>query len=223
MIHGPLPLGNLVNADLLDPRRDLRHGWSHRQELFPVLQRLGRYLLESRLFLLDGEWQHHEMGISNLDWRIPLLYSLATDVPMSYPWAYLRTAIAILEPVLQRTLLPLERDEEYLAYAARFFWPERQPHFYRYFPAELCTLDHSVVQQHVDELIDRIQGRSGGAQSVARWMAEWFRDQLYARTIRELQNQVNSATPGQAAAIRAEIADLEAKRQLLDDFANSIP
>jgi hypothetical protein len=103
VIHGPLPLGNVVNPDLLDPTRGMSQGSSQFRGRYPMLQGLGVYRIQSRLNFLDGKWNHPEMGIANGSWRIPLLYTLATDVPASYPMAYLRAAIAILNPVLQRT------------------------------------------------------------------------------------------------------------------------
>jgi hypothetical protein len=223
VIHGPMPMGNLVNPDLLDPTRGMRQGSSQFSGRYPMLQSLGRYRINSRLNLLDGKWQHSEMGISNGSWRIPLLYTLATDVPAAYPIAYLRAVIAILNPALQQALRPLDRDDEYLAYRARFGWQGSQPHFYRYFPERLCTLDHGAVKKQVEQLVDAIQGKPPSPRSVAKWMAEWFRDNLYGRAIWELQNLLSTAPPGQVAAIQAEIADLEAKRQALDDFARSIP
>ena len=223
VIHGPMPMGNLVNPDLLDPTRGMSQGSSQFRGRYPMLQSLGVYRVQSRLNLLDGKWNHPEMGIANSSWRIPLLYTLATDVPATYPIAYLRAVIAILNPALQQALRPLDRDDEYLYYRARFGWQGSQPHFYRYFPERLCTFDHAAVQKRVDQLVDDIQGKAPSQRSVARWVAEWFRDNLYGRAIWELKNLLATAPPGQVAAIQAEIAELEAKWKALDDFARSIP
>jgi len=230
VIHGPMPMGNLVNPDVLDPTRGMHEGSSQIERPYPMLRSLGTYRVNSRLNLLDGKWQHFEMGISNGSARIlpPVdLYTLATDVPWAYPFAYLQAAKAIvLDRALQQALRPLDKDEEYSYYKSRFGWPDRQPAFYRYFPDRLLcnrTIDHAAVQKEVEDLVDRIQGKPGKYRSVAKWVAEWFRDNLYGRAIWELQNLLATAPPGQVAAIQAEIADLEAKWKALDEFARSIP
>ncbi len=236
VIHGPLPMGNVVNPDLLDPTRGMHQGSSRLTGRYPMLRSLGSYEVNSRLNLLDGKWRHFEMGISNDSWRIPLLYSLATDVPWAYPFAYLQAAIAILDPALQRALRPLERpgrDDEYVSYQLRFGLlfnvgpPDEGKTLPRFRWGGLCTFDQGPVQTEVDNLVDRIQGKKSTSTSpeipgVAKELTRWF-IRMYEGAIDALQQLLGTAPPGQAGAIRAEIAEIEKKIETLKAFEATLP
>jgi len=238
VIHGPMPMGNLVNPDLLDPTRDMRQGSSQLTGRYPMLRSLGTYQVNSRLNLLDGKWQHSEMRISNDSSRIlpPVqLYTLATAVTAAYPFAYLRAAIAILDPALQQALRPLERldwDDEFVSYRSRFgvlfnLSPLDENQRFPPFPRALCTFDHGLVQMEVDNLVDRIQGKKETSTSaeipgVAKNLTRWFIT-MYEEAVDALQRRLATAPPGQAGTIQAEIAEIEKKIQTLEAFERTLP
>lgn len=234
VVRGPtLPGGTTVNSALLDPSRGFRRGWSDIRRPFPLLRRLGTYGLSAGTNLLDNLWQFWRHGLgSNSDRRIPVLYALA-QAPPAYAQAYVRAVLALLRFPLRNDLRPLDRDDEFQAYAQRF--PQLGIGVPDFHPGLIgfCTLDRQVADRAVADLLDRITGRvdrdsSGNVTrrvpGVPENMTRAFIG-LYRAVIQELQNQMNATPPpppGQSAAIQAEIDQLQAKIDVLQKFLQTL-
>lgn len=232
--RGPtLPGGTTVNSELLDPSRGFRHGLSSLRRDFPLLQRLGTYGLSAETNLMDNLWQFWRQGLGNNgDRRIRVLYALA-QAPANLSQAYVQAALAILRFPLRNDLRPLDRDDEFQAYSQRF--PQLRigvPDFHPR-PRGFCSLDRTLADQVVADLLDRITGRvdrdaSGNVTrripGVPETMTRAFIG-LYTRVIQELQNQMNATPPpppAQMAAMQAEIDQLQAKIDILQKFLQTL-
>jgi len=217
--RGPLPAGNTVNSDLLDPTRGLRQGSSQLERGFPMIGAMGQYHLRSRSLLLDDKWQYPQMGLwSNRQRRIPVIYALAKADPQ-FLEAYARAAQAVLATTNSADLAPLDRDDEFIAYHLRMgqgAWaPDFHPRLHQF-----CTLDRQVAQGAVDQLLYQIQGKQGDANDRIPGLAERMAGAfigLYQEVIRHLQSQA-----GANPAVQAEIAQLQAKIQVLEQFRASL-
>jgi hypothetical protein len=225
-----------VNDELLDPTRGFRRGSSQMSREFPLLANLGPYQLHSAAPILDNCWRFRQTALPywwHDHWahRVTALYQLPT-AGGNYLAMYVQAAIAILNMPQRNDLLILDRDPEFAAYAARFGWrgggsPDFHPGLSRF-----CSLDLSLAQDRVENLIDRIAGVApkqgpppvAHVPSLAERMAGAYIG-LYRRVIQELQNQLNAVpppSPGQIAAIQAEIADLQQKIDTLEAFRQSL-
>ncbi len=231
--RGPvLPLGTVVNASLLDPSRGFRQGSSHIERAFPLLKRLGAYALSARTDLLDNAWPFWRQGLySNSERRIPVLYILAR-APADMAQAYVQAVYAILRAPFREDLRPLDRDDEFDAYNRRFGRGGGSPDFHPVL-ASFCSLDRTVADQRVQDLIDRIQGRedrdrNGNVTRRVRGVPETMTRAfigLYQWVIQQLQAQLGTTPPpppGQIAAIQAEIDQLQGKIDVLQKFLGTL-
>ena len=224
--RGPLPLGTTVHEELLDPTRGLRRGSASITQGFPMLGKMGTYHLSARTHLLDDKWQYRRMQWpeegyrlgSNVQRRIPVIYALAR-VSEPIVQAHIQAAKAILGAAFRDQLAPLDRDEEYAYYQLLFGWgigaPDFHPRLHRF-----CGLDPTDAAGKQQRLIDRIQGRPARPRvpSVAERMTRAFIS-LYGRAKREYESMDTTVMPpAEAAAVRAQIAQLEAKIQTLQEF-----
>ena len=220
--RGPLPLGTMVNEELLDPTRGLRRGSADITRGFPMLGGLGDYELEAKTSPLDDKWQFRRMGMSST-WqrRIPIIYVLA-KAPSNLATAYVQAVSAVLYAPFRDDLQPMDNDEEYRAYGMRFGWGRRSPVFYPRL-RRFCTLDEKVALERQDNLVDRIQGKVERNQDgrvlrrvsgVAERMTQSFIS-LYQRVIRALQA---SGVPG----TEAEISMLQARIDTLNQFLQTL-
>jgi hypothetical protein len=236
--RGPtLPYGTTVNRDLLDPSRGMSVGGAALQRPFPFLHVLGDCRFRAYTQMLDNKWQYWDMqwtdaagnrhwGVPSNVWRrIPVIYALA-KAPPALSTAYVQAVLAILRAPFRRDLFPLDRDDEFIGYSQRFVWRSGAPDFHPRLRS-FCDLDHAAAQQKVDELIDRIQGKKDPpprVPSVAEVMTRaWIN--LYNRVINELQNQINGVpppSPGQIAAMKAEIAQLQKQIDVLNTFLQTL-
>ncbi len=197
--RGPLPLGNRVDAELLNCNRGLRRGRATVDRQFPLLSKIGPYRLEPRTEVLGDPWQFDDMGLShNGERRIPVIYDLV-KAPASLSRAFFNTARAILNPQLQWALRALDHDDEFLAFgglgAALDFHPAL---------GALCTRNHAAVRQSVDYLGKRIA-------DVPENLAREFKD-LYERLLQE---------GGDNSLLRAKVQALEKFLQTLRRSKNS--
>lgn len=236
VVRGP-NLGTFrVNDQLLDPTRGFRQGTSDITRDFPMLASLGGYRLGSGTTILDNCWRYRQTGLPywwHDHWahRLTALYQLPT-AGGNYLTLYVQAALSILNMPQRSDLLILDRDPEFAAYAARFGWrgggaPDFHPGLSRF-----CSLDLSLAQDRVENLIDRIGGVApkqgpppvAHVPSLAERMAGAYIG-LYRRVIQELQNQLNAVpppSPAQIAAIQAEMADLQQKVDTLEAFRQSL-
>ena len=143
-------------------------------------------------------------------------------VTSSYVSAYVAAANAIAGAPFRENLSPLEtwKDDEFTGYALRFGWPVPRQDFHPQL-RRFCTLDPATAADQVENLIDRIQGNDDrDISSVAERLAQAF-IALYQCVIRELEGQLNAIPPpppAEAAAIRAEINELNGKIAVLQQF-----
>lgn len=224
VMRGPTVGDFAVNRDLFDPGRHFRSGRAALTRDFPLLASLGPYRMDTETELMDNRWEFSRTGAShNGDHRIPAVYVLPT-APAGYSTAYVQAARAILAMPQRIDLRVLDRDDEFPAYGVRFGWGGGSPDFHPSLQG-FCSLDRQTARDRVDDLIERIAGVRGGPgqshiPSLAEQMARAFRD-LYRRVIQELQDQLSAVpppSPGQAASIQNEIADLQRKIDTLDAF-----
>jgi len=216
--RGPLPDGNQINADLLDPTRGLRRGSAQITREFPMLARLGKYDLQAETHLLDDKWRYPEMRMwSNVQRRIPVIYRLA-KAPQSDQDAYLQAVMAVRNFPLRGDLKPLDRDDDFLRYKQEFGWSGGQPNFYpRLNPGHwrgraFCSSDPSAAGPTVQDLIDRIQGNPAThTPGVYDRMQSWFR-RMYQRAKRGYEARLNAIPPPPMNVInslQSEISRLE--------------
>lgn len=170
--RGPLPLGNRVDAELLNCNRGLRSGRATVEREFPLLgKKIGPYRLEPHTEVLGDPWQFDDMGLRhNGERRIPVIYDLV-KAPASLSQAYFNAVKSILNPQLQWALRPLDHDDEFFAYGGT-----AAPDFHPTLGA-LCTRNHAVVQQAVDLLEKRIA-------DVPETLAREFKE-LYERALQD--------------------------------------
>ena len=229
--RGSLEPGATVNAELLDPTRGLREGSADITRKFPMLARMGASELHADTQLLDDKWQYQRMGLpSNRHRRIPVIYALA-KAPAGRVGAYVQAVVALLRAPFRPQLGPLDRDDEFIYYRTLFGWgtgaPDFHPGLHRF-----CSLELAAAEAAVERVIDRIQGKvvkDGDGNviqkipSVAEVMARAFIN-LYESVIGQYEAMLNMVPvpPPGAAAMRAEIAQLQAKIALLDQFLASL-
>lgn len=222
-VRGPLPLGNRVNADLLNCNRGLQSGHATIDRRFPLLSSMGPYHLHARTEILSGGWQFGEMGLRhNRQRRVPVIYDLA-KAPGSRYRAYVRAVDAILAPDLQQALRALDHDDEFIGYGRRFAgsalmpWGDTAPDFHPMLDS-FCTWDPRVVQYRVDSLVQDVA-------AVPKNLARGF-TRLYERAIKELEWRITndpSLPPGQSGRRTDEIVQLMDKIDVLDTFLQSLP
>jgi len=226
--RGPLAPWANVNEELLNPARGPRGGNASIRRIFPMRGRMGSYQLQASNPLLDDLWQYRRMGLSsNWQRRIPVIYALA-QAPASYSQAYVAAVLAILNNPNRTALYPLDRDDEFLGYAARFGWGSGAPDFHPRL-SRFCSLDHETAQENVDELVDRIVGRTETDEdgnvtehtpSLAEHMTRaWIG--LYHRVINELE-ALMAENPGQSGVLQAEIDQLQQKIGVLEEYLASL-
>ncbi len=210
--RGPRLHGVEVRGELLDPARGLRIASAELTRSHPMLGKLGEYRLHSRSALLDGTWTFREMGLaSNGHSRFGVLYAPA-PAPPELVAAYIDAVRAILDAPFRNALRPLDRDDEFLLYHARFGWEGGPPDFHpRLEP--FCRLPSSLADRRVADLIDRIRGRvSRDAEgnllehvpSLVERMARAFID-LYRHAL----DAAPPLPPTVVARLQVDIAQLE--------------
>jgi len=232
VVRGPLPNVE-VHEDLLDPTRGLRRGESRRRADFPLMPRMGPYDRTARTRFLDDKWQYQrtdwpEEGArlpTNAWRRIPVIYRLP-QVSSGLVSAYMAAANAIVSSPSRPDLGPLEtwKDDEYIAYSLRFGWPLTRQDFHPRLQ-RFCSLDPETAEERAQSVVDRVQGRGrrgdpGWIPGVA-WELTRARIALYRRVISELSTRISAIPPPSAseiAAMTAEIAALEAKIEVLQEF-----
>ena len=212
VIRGPLPGQNDVPIDLLDPADGLLKGRAVVEEDFPLMRRLGPFMLEPSTYLLDNKWQYQRTRLPN-NWlrRIPAIYQLA-QVP-ALADNYVAVCNAILNAAFRPQLLPLDRDDEFL------YWENWAPDFHPRL-RRFCSTDLQVAAEAVESLVDRIRGREPPPEprikGVPERMAESFIG-LYERIIRRLEGLLASQ-PENSAAIQAQIDEYQRKIDTLEQF-----
>jgi hypothetical protein len=220
--RGPLPLGATVNTRLLDPTRGLREGSAEMTRRYAMLGSMGSYRLHAETCLLDDKWQYQRMGlVSNVQRRLPVIYALA-KAPPTFAQAYVQAVLAILRAPFRRDLAPLDRDDEFIGYGIRFGWGAGATDFHPRLRG-FCTLDQTVAEERVTNLIDRIQGKKEPHRripGVPERMAQAFIG-LYQRVIAELRRPYLPNNP--PPPVQAEIDQLQAKIDVLTRFYNSLP
>lgn len=191
--RGPLPLGNRVDAELLNCNRGLRSGRATVVREFPLLsKKIGPYRLEPHTEVLGDPWQFDDMGLRhNGERRIPVIYDLV-KAPAFLSRAYFNAAKSILNPQLQSALRPLDHDDDFFAYGGT-----AAPDFHPTLGA-LCTRNLAAVRQAADLLEKRIS-------DVPETLAREFKE-LYERALQ---------------AGRDDSA-LQAKIQALEDFLQTL-
>jgi hypothetical protein len=200
LVRGPLPNQVVVNAGLFDPAQAVRLGESHIQRTPAMLPRLGPYQFSLVHPLLDGKWQFRQMRLAHNDSRrLPVLYQFP-DGDSSERAAFQQAYQNILSAPFRPDLDVLDRDEELRAWFGSYidFHPRLR---------QFCSLDSSVVhEQNVRPLLARIE-------QVPRRLTQTFL-RMYRQQLAILQNM----PPPLTAAQQAQIADLQQKIKILQDF-----
>jgi hypothetical protein len=199
------PLQNIqVNGNRFDPTAGVRVGHSHIDRTPAMLPRMGQYQFDLEHRLLDGKWQYWQMGMgSNNSRRVPGGYPsiLRPDQNPAREVAG-RIAIAPFRPDLD----VLDRDEELRAWRGNYveFHPPLRG---------FCHLDPERVRA------ENILGRRGLLETierVPRTMTNTFLS-MYRGQLQVLQND-----PIPDAAQQAQIAELQQKIEVLEDYLASL-
>lgn len=216
--RGPLPNGFVVRP-VLDPDRiGAYRGVAEIERRFPLMPRLGGY--QSGAIsgsLLDRKWTNWEMGIANVQRRIPVLYQLPRTDP-GLPQAFRQAISAVVNIPHFAALIVLERDADMRLITGRD--RDFHPQVFR-----LCELDREVVyRQQVERLVDvrdsLRQIRLGEISRLPRTMTDYFLSN-YRRYVQRLEARIQAleaelagpppASSQRAAQIRQEIATLQAE------------
>jgi hypothetical protein len=215
VVRGPLPNGNFVRSELLDPSRGLLVGRAGTEQDFPLMAALGPFNLQNSTYLLDNKWEFQRTRLGD-NWirRIPAIYSLAQEPALRE--AYVSAAAAIFNAPIRPDLRPLDRDDEFL------YWENWAPDFHPPLQ-QFCSTDLELAEQRVDELIDRIKGRPREGDrprvpSRAEVMADRFL-RLYYRVVRRLQGMLDvEPPPPNAGWLISQISQLSRKIDILEQF-----
>lgn len=212
VIRGPLPSNMAVNTDLFDPTLGPRVGEAQATRTPPALAALGTYTLDVEQPILDGKWQHGQMGLSNTSRRIPVIYPnlLNPSQTAGLRAQYQQAIQAVVGNPGRPDLEVLDRDAE--IYAWYHFYHDFHPHFPRF-----CSLDaEEVALNDLPRHIERIDGTPppgrrprrpfGVPTDLTRFFLSMYRQQLFV-----LQNSDPPGDPG-------EIAVLMQKIEILEDF-----
>ena len=216
--RGPMQ-GATVDSNLLDPTRGLLEGSASLTRRYPLMGKWPEYTLSADNSLLDDKWQYPRTHLSgNVQRRVPVLYQLA-KAPASLVNAYVQAVTAIVSAPFTDQLKPLDNDDEFTYYGKMFGWggpPDFQPRLQNF-----CSLDKSVADNNVQNLIDRIQGNpQRHIMGIPEIMARAF-IALYQRVIQVYKGMLNTQpppSPGQVAGIQGSIQDLQQKIETLQKF-----
>ncbi|HVW36915.1 MAG TPA: TadE family protein [Pirellulales bacterium] len=208
VVRGP-NLGTItVNGQLLDPSRGGLAGNSQRLWKPPLLPKLGASSMNQRHPLVDGKWQHPQMGIpATYSRRIPYIYTLPTT-DASLKTAYLNAVNAIRFASFRPAFNVLDRDEEIRAWYGSYhnFYPQ----------VSFCdaNLDRVANNQQL-AVIRAIQGnlkpspRNGMPGRLARFWIGMYRSQL-------AQLQASGGNAALQTQLQSQIA-------LLEGYLNQLP
>jgi hypothetical protein len=213
-------------SDLFDPASGLQDGWATMDRRYAMLGTLGLFHLRAESCLLGDKWQYQELGLSsNRQRRSPLVYAM----PKISGDAYITTALELYFTFYRDSpwkdyLAPLDRDGEFIYFSQLFGWgsgaPDFQPRLGRF-----CSLDRSLADDCVSQLINRIQGRKDPRLSdVAERMAHAF-IRLYQRAIQGYEGLIGAnppPRPDQTADMQAQIQQLQRKIGILSQFQKTL-
>ena len=229
--RGPLLPWAEVNSDLLDPTRGLLTASADLDRAFPMLSSMGSYNLTARSALLDRKFTFSGDLSSSYHGtrRSPMLY-VFQKAEAELGQAYVDAVVAILYAPFREALMPLDRDAEFQYYNTLFapyentkhVWGGGSPEFHPGLGG-FCDMDHAVAKDKVSDLVDRIQGADKDKKhipSVAERMTRSF-IHLYEHILEEIENLENLEPPfppNQAAALRAQVPQLQQKIDILNQF-----
>jgi hypothetical protein len=217
--------GTTVN-DVLDPPLGTREGTADLTRRFPLLTKFKPNTVHGQTGLLDDKWQYQRMGLgSNFARRIPVLYAL-TQAPQDLVNAYISAAVAVMQAHQHPSPLdPLDHDDDFIFYGQLFGWGGAhdfyprlfEPNMAVAFQCEFCTLDQSMVDQRVQNLLDQIN-------NLPKIMTQAFLG-LYQRAQSQYQAMLNSQpppTPAEMATLQAQIQQLQGKIDTLNQFQSQL-
>jgi hypothetical protein len=229
--RGPLQ-GATVNAELLDPTRGLCEGLAELTRQYAYLPKMPKYTIDAQTWLIDDKWQYQtpKMGMGN-NWlrRIPVIYYPLAAASRSLVNAYTQAVMAVEMAPFRPQLAPLDSDPDFIYYGLLFGWGGA-PDFYRSHAwfRPLCTLDHSLTDAGVQDLIDRIQGNNTKrprVASMAEFMANAFLA-LYQQALSAFEAILKAknppASPQMVALAQSQIPQLHTYIQELEAFLQSI-
>ena len=218
-------------TDVMNPTLELLQGNSHLSRKFPMLGKLGHYDLTAQTQLLDNKWEFERLGLShNEDLRIPVVYTLP-PAPKTESMAleYSKARQAILDILLNsKALWPLDREADFVTYGLiiqqvdptyGIGTPDFHPRLQGF-----CSLDKSLVDELVRNLIDRIQGKKDPrVADVAETMTRAFIG-LYQRAIQAYKNLISAnPPPSNISDIQSQINQLQQKIDTLNQFLQTLP
>lgn len=219
LIRGPLPNAIGVDNEMLDPTNHARVGYAQLTRDPPALGKLGPYSLNVEQPLLDGKWQYWQLGIgNNTSRRVRRLYDLlnvpaAQDEKARYQQAMQQTTAIYM----RREMEVLDRDDEFYA------WRGSSPDFHPRLP-RFCSLDvMDARQRYVERHIPRIDSQPRPSNpnydppGVPHRMASAFLG-MYRQQLRVLEN----TPPPLSSAQQAQMAELQRKIAILEDFLASL-
>jgi hypothetical protein len=178
---------------------------------FPLLPMLSDVHLSVDQLLVDDQWRFWEMGfLQNDSRRIRQLYTFVPPGAVTnLAQIFQQAASAVVTNPMRPNLFPLDHDEELAAWLGRptDFHPRLQ---------RVCSLNRFEVRAGpVQQLIDRIQGPTGGGRgrrnppqsAVPEAMARAFLS-MYQGQLQQLQNQ-NPPPQGQISTLEQKISQLQ--------------
>lgn len=229
VVRGPLPNGFVVRP-ILDPDHEGAYkGVGRVARDYPLLPRLGDYDSgEIAGPLVDRKWTNTEMGIPNIERRIPVLYQLPRTDPR-LPREFVNAVNAVLSIPHFAALAVLDNDAD-----IRKFYG--QPHDFHPRVHDVCELDPDVVQRtQVNRLVDTRNDRGeivlGEISGLPRTMTNFFLNMYRAavdmmeQRIQQLQDELRGPpppTPQRQAEIMREIADLQAEIQRIQPLIRQL-
>ncbi len=237
VVRGPMIESITVNRDLLDPARGQRRGTAEISRKFPIMTKFfwkltkkEDYRIKTASELLDNKWQFHDTGLGHNNQR-------RTDQPEHNP-LYQFPSFSSLENAYAQAIWGaysahsdpafdvMDREEDFVYYPPIVLRGGGHPDFYPRLK-KFCSLDRSLADERVEDLIDRIQGRpeTDDEKEVLKLpesMCQRFK-RFYEGMVREMEEILAMDPPPpppdyNLGAIRAEIPGLKSKISILESY-----
>jgi hypothetical protein len=215
-----------VNIDLLDPSRGMREGASDLVHVYPMLKKLGNFHLRAETQTLDDAWRSAEMGICNHCLRLPLIYPEFMPPETNNP--VMPVLMKIYNSIHSQKLLALlfGLDPDFQKF--QMLYGRSIPMFIQGIPGWTslhfgCTADPAVVEQAVDDLIERIQGSrkmAGPLASLSNALKGYYQS---VQAVIKAQMQADPRPSAEKMAeLQRDYDMLEGYIKLIDQFIASL-
>jgi hypothetical protein len=226
VVRGPTFQQLEVNTNLLDPAREIRRGSANLTRPFPMLKSMGRFHTRAETYSLDDAWRAAEMGIPNEHFRFAILYPNFRPPTGTNP--VLMSMLAIYNSIQQGRLdLLYGTDSDFKKFEMLYGVPPPSPPLIDRIPGWTrlhfqCEMDPDIVQQGVDDLVDRIQGsqkRNGPLMRLTNDLIGYYRS---VQGVIEALLQDETLPPQRRQQLQSDLNIVTGYIKALQDFRRSL-